>query len=88
MYHLLHVSAGHVVSLQFIAGNGTQSSFMGLNHGRYDDVGRHVTDAHQEQLDKRNLDARYLGREPEEERYVVEKMTRKMMTPPAKIKGR
>lgn len=77
MYHLFHVSAGHIVSFQLVARNGAQSGLVGFNHGRHDDVRRHVTDTHQEQLDERNLYTRHLGRKPEKERHVVKEYDQK-----------
>ena len=50
VHHFLHVSACHVVGFQFITGDGVQSCLVGFYHGGHDDMGRHVTDAHQEKL--------------------------------------
>ena len=72
MDHLLHVSARHVVGFKLVARDVAQSGFVGLDHGGHDGVGRHVADAHQEELDEGDVHSRHFGGKPEEERYVME----------------
>ena len=44
---------------------------MGFDHSSYYNLGRYFPDAHQEELQQRNTDSRYTGRNPEEERHEV-----------------
>ena len=77
MYHALHMSARHVVGFQIVAGDVLQAGLMGLDEARHDDTGRHVADAHQEELYQRDAHARYFGGEPKEERYEMKEYRQK-----------
>ena len=77
MNHLFYMSTSQIVGLQPIAGDGAQSGLMRLNQTGYNDVGRYVTDAHQEELHQRDVHARDLGAEPEEEGHIMEEHSQK-----------
>lgn len=67
MHHALHVSACHIMCFEIIAGNRTQTCFMRLYQAGHNDARGHITDAHQEQLEQRDLYTRHFSREPKEE---------------------
>ena len=75
MHHALHMTAGHIVRFEIVACHVGQSGLVRFYQTRHNDIGRHITDAHQKQLDERNVNARYLGRQPEEERHEVKEYT-------------
>ena len=72
VHHALHVAAGHIVRLEVVARDVAQPCLVRLDEARHDDVGRHVTDAHQEELQQRDVYARHFGGYPKEEGYEVE----------------
>ena len=77
VYHLFDVSACQIVGFEAVACDVAQACLVGFDEPWHDDVGRHVTDAHQEELHQRDVDARHLGREPEEEGHIMEKQNQK-----------
>ena len=72
MYHALHVATGHVVCLEVVAGDVVQTGLVRLDEGGHDDVGRHIAQAHQGQLQQRNADARHACRHPQKEGHEME----------------
>ena len=77
VYYALHVAACHVVGLQIVARDGAQAGLVCLDERRDNHPGRHIADAHQEQLYQRNLYARHLGREPQEEGHEMKEHRKK-----------
>jgi len=51
------MSSGKVVGFQFITGDVLQSGFVGFDHARNNDIRRNITDAHQEELNQRDVNA-------------------------------
>ena len=48
--HAFYVTAGQVVSLEFVAGDVFEAGFVGFDHASHDDLGRNLTDTHQKEL--------------------------------------
>ena len=65
--HALHMAPRHVVSLQIVARDAAQSGFVRFYEAGHDDAGRHITDAHEEKLNERDVNARNFGGKPKEE---------------------
>ena len=71
MNHTLHMAAGKEVGLQFVAGDIVKPGLVSLNQRGHNHIGRHITDAHQKELDERDVNAADMGAEPQEERHEV-----------------
>ena len=72
MYHTLDVTTGQVVGLQSVAMNVGQSGLVGLDQTVDDLRGRHLTDAHQKELNQRDTYARNGCIDPQHERDIIE----------------
>ena len=75
MNYSLHMSSGHIMGFEIVACDLMESSLMGFDEARHDDAGRHIANAHKEELNERYFHARNFGRKPQKEGYEVEKHT-------------
>ena len=73
MYHTLHVSACKIMSFEIIPGHAAKACFMSLYKRTHDYSGGNLSDAHQDQLQQRDMHAADLCGNPQEERAIVKK---------------
>ena len=72
VHHALHITAGKVVSLEIVARNIMEPGLVSLDKSSYDHACRHLAYSHKHKLQQRDLHTAYPGRNPQEERTIIE----------------
>ena len=75
MHYALDMTTGQIVRLQSVALHIHQTGFVRLNHTVHDLCGRHLTDAHQEELHQTDVNTTHCGIDPQHKRYIVQEQT-------------
>ena len=62
--NFFNMPTGQIMGFKLITGNVTQPCLMGFNKSRHYNIRRNFTYAHKKKLHQRDVDSRYLSREP------------------------